>query len=135
MIMRRFIVILGAIAAAVVLAAPPASAGSPHFVTVSASSSGSSLTVSGKEAGLGNESQVHIVVSATALCVNKGGNHPSAENKGSFSADGTFPVQNGKANFSLTIFAAISPPCSPPMTLTWTNITVTDTTNGISTGV
>jgi hypothetical protein len=133
--MRRLIVVLGAIVAAIVLAAPPASAGSPHFVTVSASSSGSTLTVSGKEAGLGNELQVHIVVSATALCVNKGGNHPSAENKGSFSSEGNFPVQNGKADFSLTITADIQPPCSPPMTLTWTNITVTDTTNAISTGV
>ena len=43
-------------------------AGSPHFVgDITVTRSGSTLTVSGKEAGLGNEDQVHIVVTATAL--------------------------------------------------------------------
>jgi hypothetical protein len=31
--------------------------------------------------------------------------HPKAANKESFSADGYFPVQNGKADFSLTVTA------------------------------
>jgi hypothetical protein len=31
-----------------------------------------------KEAGLGNEPQVHVVLSATALCINGGGKHPPA---------------------------------------------------------
>jgi len=43
-------------------------------------------------------------------------------------------VQNGKAEFSLTLVATnIAPNCSPPMTIVWTDITVTDTTNGITT--
>jgi hypothetical protein len=58
------------------------------------------VTVSGKEAGLGNEEQVHIEVSATALCVNNGEHHPKAANKESLNEAGTFPVQNGKADFS-----------------------------------
>jgi hypothetical protein len=112
-------------------------AGSPHFVddTVTATRSGDSLIVSGKEAGLGDESQVHIVVSATALCINGGGNHPKAVNKASASAEGDFPVQNGKANFSLTLTAVFQPSCSPPMTVAWTDVTVTDTTNGITTSL
>ena len=112
---------------------PMASAGSPHFVgDISVSRSGDSLTVSGKEAGLGNETQVQIVVEATALCFNGGGNHPKAVNKVDVSAAGDFPVQNGKANFSLTVTASFSPSCSPPMTVVFTDVSVTDTTNGIS---
>jgi hypothetical protein len=115
------------------LTATAAWAGSPHFVgAVTKTQSGNTLTVSGKEAGLGNEDQVHIVVSATALCINNGGQHPKAVNKESVSAEGTFPVQNGKADFSLTLTATFTPDCSPPMTVSFTDVTVTDTTNGIT---
>jgi hypothetical protein len=108
-------------------------AGSPHFVgAASATRAGNTLTVSGKEAGLGNEEQVDIVVSATAECINGGGRHPKAENKQSVSEEGTFPVQNGKANFSLSVTATFQPACSPPMTVAFTDVTVTDVTNGIS---
>lgn len=111
-----------------------ASAGSPHFVsnTVQISRSGNTLTVSGKEAGLGNEEQVHIVLSATAECVNRGLHHPKAANKESVSSAGDFPVQNGKADFTLSVTATFEPNCSPPMTVRFTNVTLTDTTNGIS---
>ena len=129
------ITLLGAlVVSALALAVPAAWAGSPHFVddTVTATQSGNTLTVSGKEAGLGDEAQVHIVVTATALCINGGGNHPKAVNKESVSSEGDFPVQNGKANFSLTLTATFQPSCSPPMTVQFTDITVTDTTNGIS---
>jgi hypothetical protein len=113
----------------------PAWAGSPHFVanSISASRADNSLTVSGKEAGLGDEAQVHVVVSATALCINGGGKHPKAVNKESVNAEGTFPVQNGKADFSLTLTATFQPECSPPMTVEFTDVTIADTTNGIST--
>src|SRR3990167_5665113 len=115
------------------LFAGPAMAGSPHFVgDPTFTVSGNTVTVSGKEAGLGNESQVHIVVNAEAACINPGDKHPKAANKESFSAEGDFPVQNGKADFSLSVTATFQPSCSPPMTVVWTNIVVTDTTNGIS---
>ena len=132
--MRRLLVaaVMALITAAV--AVPVAWAGSPHFVsnTVTATRTDNSLTVSGKEAGLGDEAQVHIVVSATAVCINPGGNHPKAENKQSVSSEGNFPVQNGKAEFSLTLTATFQPDCTPPMTVEFRNVTVTDTTNGIS---
>ena len=132
--MRRFLIVLLAALGLSMLAIPQAFAGSPHFVddTVHATTSGSTLTVAGKEAGLGDEQQVHIVVTADALCINGGGNHPKAVNKTSASANNTFPVQNGKADFSLTLTAVFQPPCSPPMTVRWTNIVVTDTTNNIT---
>jgi hypothetical protein len=131
--MRRFFV-LGALALATVAVAfaAPVWAGSPHFIKVTATVTGNTLTVEGKEAGLGNEEQVHIEVTATAECINNGGKHPKAVNKESVSAAGDFPVQNGKANFSLTLTATFQPDCSPPMTVRFSDITVTDTTHGIS---
>jgi hypothetical protein len=130
-IIRLAVALVGLVALAL---AGPAWAGSPHFINnaFTVTESSTTLTVTGKEAGLGDEDQVHIVVSATALCINGGGNHPKAVNKASASAEGDFPVQNGKANFSLTLTATFQPPCSPPMTVQWTDITVTDTTNGIT---
>src|SRR5207245_4243896 len=109
-------------------------AASPHFINnaFTLTRTDNSLTVSGKEAGLGDEAQIHVVLSATALCINGGGNHPKAVNKESVSAAGDFPVQNGKADFSLTVTAVFSPPCSPPMTVEFTNVVVTDTTNNIT---
>ncbi len=135
--MRRSLrLLIGAVVVVLsVTTAGPAFAGSPHFVsnTLSAtvSADGTTLTVSGKEAGLGDEAQVHIVVTATAECINGGGNHPKAVNKASFAAEGDFPVQNGKANFSLSLTATFQPACSPPMTVRWSDVTVEDTTNGV----
>ncbi len=132
--MSRLVKLLAPLMIAAGLAVPVALAGSPHFVdsTVTATRTDDTLTVSGKEAGLGNEAQIHIVVTATALCINGGGNHPKAVNKEDVSNEGDFPVQNGKAEFSLTLTATFQPPCSPPMTVAYTDVTVTDTTNNIS---
>jgi phage tail sheath gpL-like len=130
--MRRFMLFAVLALSTVALAVPAAMAGSPHFVSVAAERSGNSITVSGKEAGLGNETQVHIEVTATAECINGGKKHPKAENKESVSAEGDFPVQNGKANFSLTLTASFQPDCSPPMTVRFSNVVVTDTEHGVS---
>lgn len=126
--MRR---IIGASLTLVAIFSPAVWAGSPHFVSLSVVRSDTTLNVIGKEAGLGNEDQVHVVVSATALCINNGGHHPKAENKQSVSAAGDFPVQNGKANFALTLTATFQPDCSPPMTVAFTDVRVCDDTNGI----
>jgi hypothetical protein len=129
--MKRLFAI-GLLTAAV--AAPTALAGSAHFINnaFSVTRSGNTLTVSGKEAGLGDESQIHVVLSATALCINGGGNHPKAVNKTSVTTDGDFPVQNGKADFTLSGTATFQPSCDPPMTVQFTDVTVTDTTNGLT---
>jgi hypothetical protein len=130
----RLLIILALVALAMALV-PAAHAGSPHFVDdmVTATRSGDTLTVSGKEAGLGDEAQVHVVLSATASCINPGDNHPQAANKETVSAEGDFPVQNGKAYFDLSVTAVFQPSCSPPMSIVYSDVTVTDTTNGIST--
>ena len=132
--MRRLLVVATLALVTAAIAVPVALAGSPHFINnaFSITRADDSLTVSGKEAGLGDEAQVHVVVSATALCINPGGKHPKAANKESVSAEGDFPVQNGKAEFSLTLTATFQPDCSPPMTVAFTDVTVTDETNNIS---
>ena len=122
--------VIGAVAALPMVAF----AGSPHFINsaFSISRADNTLTVSGKEAGLGDEAQIHVELSATALCINPGGHHPKAVNKESVSAAGDFPVQNGKAEFTLSATATFQPDCTPPMTVQFTDVTVTDTTNGLS---
>lgn len=116
------------------MVAPPSYAGSPHFINSAfvVTVDGNTLTVAGKEAGLGDETQVHIEISATASCINPGMKHPKAANKASVTASGDFPVQNGKASFELSATAAFQPDCSPPMTVVFGPITVTDAEHNLS---
>jgi hypothetical protein len=132
--MRRLVLLAVLALATAAVAAPAAWAGSPHFINsaFSISRSDNTLTVSGKEAGLGDEAQIHVELSATALCINPGSHRPKAANKTSVSAAGDFPVQNGKADFTLSATATFQPQCSPPMTVVFTDVTVTDTTNGLT---
>jgi hypothetical protein len=129
-IMRRTVLVFLATLVCLALGTQAAFAGSPHFVTADASRSGNTLTVSFKEAGLGNEPQVHVVLSADALCINPGSKHPKAANKESVQAAGDFPVQNGKAEGTLSVTATFQPECSPPMTVQFTNVSLVDETSG-----
>jgi hypothetical protein len=149
--MRRgilFIFALPMILAAFVMAAPAALAVSPHFINASGTLNGNgTLTVNFKEAGLGTNQNITYTLTADAtatyVCVNRGGANPSAQNKttvsGPVSATGTFSSgKNGQVTASLTV----SPPpsdisCPPGQSLelasvTYTNVMLTDTTNGIS---
>jgi len=132
----RVATIILAAAALAVMALPVAHAGSPHFVDdkVTATQDGATLTVAFKEAGLGDEPQVHIVLTADAQCVNPGSNKPQAGNKTSVLAEGSFPVQNGRAEGELSATATFDPssPCPDPMTVEFSNIVLTDQTSGIS---
>ncbi|HEX6231796.1 MAG TPA: hypothetical protein VFZ63_01595 [Jiangellaceae bacterium] len=132
--MRRLLLVFVTALFASILVVPHAVAGNPHFVgDASIVRDGDALVVSGKLAGLGNELQVDIRVTALAECINPGTKKPRAANKESFSAEGQFPVQNGKANYSLTLVATtISPNCSPPMTIRWSNVLIEDLTHNIS---
>src|SRR5712692_6888466 len=113
--------------------ATTAFAGSAHFVgTPSFTTSGNTITVTAKEAGLGGEAQIVAVLSGTAACINGGSNHPKAANKASFTSSSTEPVQNGMADYTLTATVTFSPSCSPPMTVQFTSATLTDTTNNLS---
>jgi hypothetical protein len=128
---RRILVLFVAVVATLTIVGV-AVAGSAHFVgALSITQGTNSVTVSGKVAGLGNIPQINVVVSADAACVNPGDNKPKAGNKATFSTDGTFPVQNGKAEFSLTVQAAFQPNCSGPMTIVFSNVTVAVFADGI----
>jgi len=129
--MKRILFLLAPLAA--VAFAAPALAGSAHFVGAPlVTVSGATVTVSAKEAGLGDLAQVHVVLSGTASCVNGGGNNPQAVNKTSFAQAAAEPVQNGHTDYTLSATAAFQPPCAPPMTVEFSGVTLTDTTSGIS---
>jgi hypothetical protein len=104
-------------------------AGSPHYINnaTNVSRSGDSLIANFKLAGLGDEDQVNVVLSADAACINPGTNKPKAANKQSVSAEGDFPVQNGQAQGTLTLTATFQPSCSPPMTVQYSNVVLTTT--------
>jgi hypothetical protein len=147
--MRRTIGVLIAACASLALAVPVALADSPHFIRASGSlNNDGSLTVNFKEAGLGTNQNIDYTLTADAtvtyVCVNRGGANPSASNKttvsGPVSASGTFNSgKNGQVTASLTV----QPPspgsfsCPPGQSLqiaqvSYSNIVVTDTTNGES---
>jgi hypothetical protein len=124
----RGILIAALVAAGSLMSAAPAAAVSAHFISANVTSvTSNSITVAFKEAGLGNSlNSVNISLSGTAECINGGSNHPKATNKSAEGASGTFNVSNGQATGSLTM-TATNLSCSPPMTIAWTNLALTDT--------
>ena len=148
--MRRnifFLLALPVMLAGVVMAASPALATSPHFISVSGKLSGSNLIVSWKEAGLGNNLLISYTTNADAtavyVCVNKGGGNPSAANKttvnGPVSATGSFSSgKNGSVSASLTLnppgpggFGCPSGQSLQVASVTYSNVTLTDTTTPV----
>ena len=127
--MKRHAVLLGVAAvAALTVVGSVLAVSNAHFVgTPTASRSGSTLTVSGKVAGLGDVEVITVTISADAQCVNPGSNKPKAANKQSISSTEDVPVQNGKALFSSDLTATFQPDCTPPMTVEFSNVVVTVT--------
>ena len=147
----RMATVFGAAVAAVVLSTAPAFAGNAHFVGsgMSYSTSGATLTVKFKEAGLESGSvetiQVSAHLDATYSCVN-GGNHvPSDPKKTTISSDlansGEFEAaKNGNLIGSLSVSGpaaadVLDCPGGQKATLmeaAWSNIVVTDLDTGAS---
>ena len=124
-----------------------------HFFNVSSSvNDNGSLIVSYDEAGVGNQTvnyTIHID-NATAVyaCINGGGNHPKAANKETVSSALTVGFSRDPTNGRVT--GATSPPIGPQpkgsfdcpsgqtlvlASVSYTGITLTDTTNNVSTSV
>ncbi|WBO64962.1 hypothetical protein [Streptomyces camelliae] len=142
---------LATTAAALAIAVAPAFAANPHFINASATGPNpeGQLTVSFKEAGLGNNQNINYQAdaqaSATYQCFNKGGHNPAAGNKTTVlqdvSAFGTF---NSGRNGSVTASLTIDPPgpgtftCPPgqkligPTDVSYTDVSITDLTNGVT---
>jgi hypothetical protein len=123
-------------------------AANPHFINASASvDNHGNLVVSWKEAGLGDNQLIDYLASADAngfyACINGGGKHPQAANKEAFSGpvSGSGSFSSGK-NGQITASLTVAPPPSPLSCpngqrlvlacVTYSNIALTDTTNGIS---
>jgi hypothetical protein len=107
---------------ATVLSAAPVLAANPHFIgTPTATTSGSTLTVKFKAAGLGNAPTADFTLTGTATvssrCYTKSNNKPQAANKqetASLSTTGSFPVRNGQTTGTLTLTASAPTLECPP---------------------
>jgi hypothetical protein len=146
--MRRMLLIMVAAFATAAIAVPVALAVSPHFISATGTlNANGSLTVKFKEAGLGTNQNINYTLSAdgtaTYVCVNNGGANPSAKNKttvaGPVSASGTFNSgKNGNVTASLTVNPPPSDITCPSgqklelASVSYTNVTLTDTTNNVS---
>jgi hypothetical protein len=136
----------------VMLLTAAAFAQNPHFVgaTTAVINDDGSLTVSWKEAGLGNNQNIDYLLTtdavATYACQNHGGNFPKDPKKfdqaSALEGRGTFSSgQNGQITESLTV--GPPPPPSPSnckgnqvevlLAVSYANIVLTDTTNGVAT--
>lgn len=110
------------------------------------------LLVSWVEAGLGNLTVNYTVtghVDATYFCRTKSGGIPNAANKHTVSTTDsnnlTLEVKNGKVTGKSTLSAPPAPVSEPPtcgngqtlslQSVTWSNVSISDTTNGITTPV
>lgn len=147
--LRKLSIALVVIAALVVTAAATM-AGAPKFFSVSSGvNNAGALVVSFDERGLGNDN-VDYLLSADATaeyaCVNGGGKHPQAANKetvnAEVSAEGSFEVKNGRVQASLSAGPPGAGSFSCPggqrlvfASVSYANIWLTDTTNGVSTPI
>ena len=130
-----------------VLAVSTVMAASPHFINASASvDNAGNLVVSWKEAGLGDNQWIDYVASADAngfyACINGGGKHPQAANKEALDGlvTGCSPF-SPRTTVHITHSVTVAPPPSPLSCpnvqrlvlacVTYSNIALTDTTNGI----
>jgi hypothetical protein len=146
---KSVVVAVAAFIVAVVVATP-ASAVSANFYSVTSSVNNSgALVVNWDERGLGN-GDVHYTLTgdATALwgCINGGANHPKASNKETtsepFTLETTLRSKNGRIVGTFTATAPVAPnPFCPSgqhlelISVSYTNIVLTDTTNSSSTPV
>lgn len=142
---RHLAAIFAVLASLMVVSALPASAVAAKFHSTTASvNNNGSLTVAFDERGLGNGDIDYTLtadVDATFACINGGGKNPSAANKRTISSEvstsGTFESKNGRVVASLTTSAPTAGGFSCPpgqrlvlASVSYTNIVLTDTTNG-----
>lgn len=143
-------VVAAATLAMLVVGSSAALAGAPKFHSATSSvNDDGALVVSFDERGLGNENVDYtLTADATALyaCINGGGKHPQAANKEAFegqvSGGASFEPKNGRVVEDITAGPLLAPSFTCPSgqtrvlaAVTYTNIVLTDTTNGVSTDV
>jgi hypothetical protein len=153
---RSRIAILTAAAAAIVMLAfgvgmASATNGAHFFSATGSVADNGALQVSWDEAGVGNSEVFYTLstdASATYACINGGGQHPKAANKQSVNGPLTSPsIGEQPQNGRVTVTNAISlGPLGSTLTcpsgqtfvlacVSYSNITLTDTTNHVSTSI
>lgn len=151
MSIHRFPTVLGAAAATAVLLASQATAGNAHFIAshTHASSSGTTLSVDFKEAGLESGSVEYVQLSAhldaTYQCVNNGGSNPADPKKTTESSEVSDVTpftagRNGTISGTVSLSApatsaSLDCPNGQRETLTavvWSGIVLDDLTSGAS---
>jgi hypothetical protein len=110
-----------------VLLAPAALANNPHFTSASGYIQDDAVHVIFTEVGLGNETQVHEVLTVDAACETGGGNDASTQ---TLVASGDFAVVDGEVAGSLST-AAVSCPPGQEVEI-YHHYSVTDTTNQVT---
>jgi hypothetical protein len=151
--MKRFSMLTICLLAVASFMATTARAQNPHFISasdalVTAGTHSGDLLVSFKEAGLGQNVTIGYTASgqgtATYACINKGGNHPSAQNKvtnaGPVLGSGSF--SSGKSGNITAVLeveevgaGSFSCPGGQSLVLgsvSFSGIMITDTVNGLS---
>lgn len=146
---RRFVlaILSTLIVTALTVSAAFGATSGAHFMSAGSSVNGAgALVVNWDEAGLGNQNVTYSLrADATALyaCINGGAKHPQAANKeskqGQVSGGGSFQAKNGRVQASLTTgplsagsFSCPSGQALALASVSYTNIWLTDTTNGVS---
>lgn len=148
-ILKSLLVATIAFVAAIVMANPASAVAAKfHSATGSVNNSGA-LVVSFDERGLGLDNiDYSLTADATALyaCINGGGKHPSAANKeqfeGTVSGGASIEPKNGRVVADITAGPLLAPQFQCPngqkrvlAAVTYTNIVLTDLTNGTSVSV
>src|SRR5262245_33525853 len=145
-LMKSVSTILVSVATILALSATAAWADAPKFHSVSSSvNSSGALVVNFDERGLGNLNIDYTLTadaSAVYACINGGGNHPQAANKetvnSEVSASGSFEPKNGRVTAGPPSAGGFTCPNGQRLVLasvSYTNIVLTDTTNGVAASV
>ena len=135
------------VGAALMLGAASAIA-APHFASATSSVNGDGALVVGfDERGLGNENVDYTLTAdatATYACINRGGKNPAAANKrsveGDVSGGATVEPKNGRVRASVSAGPISAGDFTCPggqrlvlADVSYTNVVLTDTSNGVST--
>ena len=146
---RKIGILLAVFTALAITASMSLGVAAKFHSTTSSVSNGGALVVSFDERGLGNGNIDYTLTAdaeAVFACINGGGKHPQAANKETINAEvsgnGSFESRNGRVSASLSAGPPSAGSFSCPggqrlvfASVSYTNIVLTDTTNGTSVNV
>ena len=106
-------------------------AASPHFAQCTATADDPILTLEGKIAGLGTQTQpLQLEATATAICLDPtAAPTPVLVAALPVTASQTFPPPRGKVTYELVLEAPFAPPCDAPLTVVFAQVEVCDRTH------